>query len=148
VQLTGINQPPIEELVTSFGPIPKLNDAVDVGLLHALDIGAVDFLVNQDQGIHGRARRSTPPLAHRVLTVVDAVAWGVFQPMISRGILAGAIIMAASGPASTQSTPSPQSTQEAVFHQSQTQSRLSAWRAKAAISREKHRFGRFSAILV
>jgi len=64
VQLTGINQPPIEELVASFGPIPKLNDAVDVGLLHALDIGAVDFLVNQDQGIHGRARRSTPPLAH------------------------------------------------------------------------------------
>src|SRR3984893_1294672 len=81
-QLTGINQPPIEELVANFGPMPKPNDAVDVALLHALDIGAVDFLVSQDQGIHGRARRSTPPLADRVLTVVDAVAWlrTTFEP--------------------------------------------------------------------
>ena len=62
--------------------MPKPNDAVDVALLHALDIGAVDFLVSQDQGIHGRARRSTPPLADRVLTVVDAVAWlrTTFEP--------------------------------------------------------------------
>ena len=48
-----------------------------------------------------------------------------FQPMISRSdarfrcilILAGAIMMSASGPASVQFAPSPQSTQEAVFQQ-------------------------------
>jgi hypothetical protein len=28
-QLTGINQPPIEELVANFGPMPKPNDAVE-----------------------------------------------------------------------------------------------------------------------
>ena len=31
--------------------MPKPNDEVDVALLHALDINAVDFLVTQDQGI-------------------------------------------------------------------------------------------------
>jgi ribosomal protein S18 acetylase RimI-like enzyme len=65
-----------------FGPMPKPNDVVDVALLHALDIAAVDFLVTEDQGIHARARRATPPLADRVLTVVDAVAWlrASFEP--------------------------------------------------------------------
>jgi ribosomal protein S18 acetylase RimI-like enzyme len=62
--------------------MPKPNDNVDVALLHALDIEAVDFLATEDQGIHGRAKRATPPLADRVLTVVDAVAWlrASFEP--------------------------------------------------------------------
>ena len=53
----------------------KPNDEVDVALLHALDIGAVDFLVSQDQGIHSRARRREADLADRVLVVADALQW-------------------------------------------------------------------------
>jgi GNAT superfamily N-acetyltransferase len=81
-QLTKIKQPSTSELVARFGPMPKPNDAVDVAMLHALDIGVVDFLVSQDQGIHGRARRCTPPLSDRVLTVADVVAWlrTTFEP--------------------------------------------------------------------
>jgi predicted nucleic acid-binding protein len=81
-QLKNVRQPPRAKLEQRFGPMPKPNDLVDVALLHALDIGAVDFLVTEDQGIHGRARRATPPLADRVLTVVDAVAWlrASFEP--------------------------------------------------------------------
>ena len=55
--------------------MPRPNDEVDVALLHALDINAVDFLVTQDQGIHTRARRASPALGNRVLTVPDAVVW-------------------------------------------------------------------------
>ena len=55
--------------------MPKPNDEVDVALLHALDINAVDFLITQDPGIHTRARRASPALGNRVLTVSDAVAW-------------------------------------------------------------------------
>ena len=58
-----------------FGAMPKPNDEVDVALLHALDINAVDFLVTQDQGIHTRARRTSPALGNRILTVSDAVVW-------------------------------------------------------------------------
>jgi ribosomal protein S18 acetylase RimI-like enzyme len=81
-QLKNVKQPSRAKLEQQFGPMPKPNDVVDVALLHALDIGAVDFLVTEDQGIHGRARRATPPLADRVLTVVDAVAWlrASFEP--------------------------------------------------------------------
>jgi ribosomal protein S18 acetylase RimI-like enzyme len=81
-QLKNVRQPPRAKLEQQFGPMPKPNDVVDVALLHALDIGVVDFLVTEDQGIHGRARRATPPLADRVLTVVDAVAWvrASFEP--------------------------------------------------------------------
>lgn len=81
-QLKNVRQPSRSKLEQQFGPMPKPNDVVDVALLHALDIGAVDFLVTEDQGIHGRARRATPPLADRVLTVVDAVAWlrASFEP--------------------------------------------------------------------
>jgi hypothetical protein len=74
-QLKNVRQPSRATLEKQFGPMPKPNDVVDVALLHALHIGTVDFLVTEDQGIHGRARRTTPPLADRVLTVVDAVAW-------------------------------------------------------------------------
>lgn len=81
-QLKNVRQPSRATLEQRFGAMPKPNDLVDVALLHALDIGAVDFLVTEDQGIHGRARRATPPLADRVLTVVDAVAWlrASFEP--------------------------------------------------------------------
>jgi ribosomal protein S18 acetylase RimI-like enzyme len=81
-QLKNVRQPSRAKLEQQFGPMPKPNDVVDVALLYALDIGAVDFLVTEDQGIHGRARRATSPLADRVLTVVDAVAWlrASFEP--------------------------------------------------------------------
>ena len=80
--LKNVRQPSRANLEQRFGPMPKPNDVTDVALLHALDIGAVDFLVTEDQGIHTRARRPTPPLADRVLTVVDAVAWlrASFEP--------------------------------------------------------------------
>jgi ribosomal protein S18 acetylase RimI-like enzyme len=81
-QLKNVRQPSRAALEQRFGATPRPNDWLDVALLHALDIGAVDFLVTEDQGIHGRARRATPPLADRVLTVVDAVAWlrASFEP--------------------------------------------------------------------
>jgi ribosomal protein S18 acetylase RimI-like enzyme len=74
-QLQGIIQPPKAELEAKFGAMPKANDEVDVALLYALDINAVDFLVTQDQGIHARARRPSVALANRVLVVSDAVTW-------------------------------------------------------------------------
>jgi hypothetical protein len=82
-RLTRVSQPPRADLESRFGAMPKPNDEVDVALLHALDIGAVDFLVTQDQGIHSRARRSSPPLGDRVLTVPDALVWlrGAFEPL-------------------------------------------------------------------
>jgi rRNA-processing protein FCF1 len=81
-QLTNVKQPSSTELEAHFGPMPKPNDVVDIALLHALDIGVVDFLITQDQGIHARAKRCTPSLADRVLTVADAVAWlrAAFEP--------------------------------------------------------------------
>ncbi|MGY3137755.1 ribosomal protein S18 acetylase RimI-like enzyme [Bradyrhizobium sp. USDA 4501] len=73
--LNGIKSPPLDELAARFGTINKPNDEVDVALLHALDLGAVDFLVSQDQGIHTRARRKDVGLADRVLVVADALQW-------------------------------------------------------------------------
>jgi ribosomal protein S18 acetylase RimI-like enzyme len=80
--LKNVRQPARAKLEKKFGPMPKPNDVVDVALLHALDIGAVDFLVTEDQRIQSRARRTTASLADRVLTVVDAVAWlrASFEP--------------------------------------------------------------------
>jgi ribosomal protein S18 acetylase RimI-like enzyme len=73
--LSGIKPPARDELVARYGAINKENDEVDVALLYALDLGAVDFLVSQDQGIHGRARKRGPVLADRVLVVADALQW-------------------------------------------------------------------------
>lgn len=73
--LSGIKLPPHDELVARYGAINKANDEVDVALLYALELGAVDFLVSQDQGIHTRARRKEPGLADRVLVVADALQW-------------------------------------------------------------------------
>ena len=60
-------------LEEQFGPIRKHNDLVDATLLHALHIGAADFLVTQDRGLHERARRFSSELGRRVLHVADAV---------------------------------------------------------------------------
>ena len=73
--LKGVHQPSRDELCSRFGTINRRNDEVDVALLHALDLGVVDFLVTQDQGIHARARRASPPVSDRVLTVGDALNW-------------------------------------------------------------------------
>lgn len=65
----GLTEP---ELDAAFGPLKKPNDVVDATLLHALQIGVVDFLVSQDRGLHERAQRHSPDLARRVLFVGDA----------------------------------------------------------------------------
>jgi hypothetical protein len=65
-QLTKIKQPASADLVARFGPMAKANDAVDVALLHALDIGVVDFLVSQaGRNKADSANRCAPPSAFR-----------------------------------------------------------------------------------
>jgi len=56
-----------------FGLLSKPNDVVDATLLHALKIGAADFLVTQDRRLHDRARRHSAEIGRRVLYVADAV---------------------------------------------------------------------------
>ena len=46
-------------LEAKFGTVKRSNDEVDIALLRALDIKAIDFLVTQDQGIHERVKGST-----------------------------------------------------------------------------------------
>src|SRR5580698_129297 len=72
-----ISPSPSREQADSKAPTDHIpdNGQVDVALLHALDINAVDFLVTQDQGIHTRARRTSAALGNRILSVSDAVAW-------------------------------------------------------------------------
>lgn len=60
------------DLVSEFGLLKKPNDVVDATLLHALHISAVDFLVTQDKGLHGRAQKHSSDLGRRVLFVSDA----------------------------------------------------------------------------
>ena len=60
------------DLDAAYGPLKKPNDVVDATLLHALEIGASDFLVTQDKGLHERAQKRSPDLARRVLFVGDA----------------------------------------------------------------------------
>lgn len=60
-QLKNVSEPARAVLEQRFGPMPKPNDVVDVALLHALDIGAVDFLVTEDQGIHPCEARDAVP---------------------------------------------------------------------------------------
>lgn len=61
------------ELEAEFGALPRPNDVVDATLLHALRIGAADFLVSEDRLLHDRARRHSVELGRRVLYVADAV---------------------------------------------------------------------------
>ncbi len=63
-----------ERLQKIFGELAKPNDVVDATLLDALRIGAVDFLVTEDRGLHRRAENYAPELADRVLFVADATA--------------------------------------------------------------------------
>ena len=69
-------------LESEFGSLPKHNDVVDARLLHAIKIGAVDFLVTQDQGLHDRAQRYSADLSRRVLFVADAaqLLQSTFEP--------------------------------------------------------------------
>jgi ribosomal protein S18 acetylase RimI-like enzyme len=60
------------DLESEFGKLRKPNDVVDATLLHALMIGAVDFLVTQDKGLHERARLHSSEIARRVLFAADA----------------------------------------------------------------------------
>ena len=62
-----------DELESRFGPLQNPNDVVDATLLHALDIGASDFVVTEDTGLHRRARQHSPEISDRVLFVADAV---------------------------------------------------------------------------
>jgi len=55
------------DLEQEFGPLAKHNDVVDAQLLHAVKIGAADFLVTQDQGLHDRAQKHSADLSRRVL---------------------------------------------------------------------------------
>ncbi|WP_149541213.1 GNAT family N-acetyltransferase [Siccirubricoccus phaeus] len=61
------------DLEREFGPLAKENDIVDATILHAVQIGAADFLVTEDRRLHDRARRVSAELAGRVLFVADAV---------------------------------------------------------------------------
>jgi len=69
-KVRGLRQ---ETLEGEFGPLRTANDVVDATLLHATHIGAADFLVTQDRGLHDRARRHSAELGRRVLFVADAV---------------------------------------------------------------------------
>lgn len=72
-ELRGPKLPDKSTLETMFGPIRKANDEVDVALVYALHINAIDLLITEDQGIHDRVKLT--PLASRVLTVVDTLVW-------------------------------------------------------------------------
>ncbi|MES2676905.1 MAG: GNAT family N-acetyltransferase [Pseudomonadota bacterium] len=72
--LDGILLPDKTTLEKTYGPITKANDWVDVALLYTLhEVGAIDFLVTQDRGIHKRA--SQLDIADRVFYVEDALVW-------------------------------------------------------------------------
>ncbi len=61
------------DLAEAYGPLRNSNDRVDATLLHTLKIGAADFLVTEDNGLHDRAQKYSPELGERVLHVADAV---------------------------------------------------------------------------
>ncbi|MBX9661015.1 MAG: hypothetical protein K2X00_20855 [Nitrospiraceae bacterium] len=64
----------VAELESTYGKLAKPNDIVDATLLHALQIGVVDFLVTEDQALHARATRASASLGARLLYVADAVS--------------------------------------------------------------------------
>jgi ribosomal protein S18 acetylase RimI-like enzyme len=78
--LSGIPKPNQYALQKQYGRIARSNDEVDVALLHAVNIGAIDFLVTQDQGIQARVKDSA--LSKQVLSVDDALVWlrQTFEP--------------------------------------------------------------------
>lgn len=73
-ELKGIPVPNKPVLESIYGKISKPNDYVDVVLLYTLhDVGAVDFLVTQDRGVHKRANQLG--IANRIFRVEDALVW-------------------------------------------------------------------------
>ncbi|WP_282129115.1 GNAT family N-acetyltransferase [Roseobacter litoralis] len=68
-KVKGLKEATLEE---AFGRLRKHNDIVDATLLHALNIGAADFLVTEDQGLHDRAQKHSADLGNRVLFIADA----------------------------------------------------------------------------
>jgi len=73
-ELKDIPIPDKSSLESIYGEIKKPNDYVDVVLLHTLhEVGAIDFLVTQDRGIHKRAAQLN--ITNRVFTVEDALVW-------------------------------------------------------------------------
>lgn len=54
-----------------YGTIKNENDVVDTDLLHALTIGAAQYLISEDAGLHKRVKEG--PLADRVLYVTGAL---------------------------------------------------------------------------
>lgn len=79
-QLKGIKLPKVSNLEEEFGAVLKQNDKIDIALIHAVKINAVDFLVTQDQGLHNRTKFSV--LGKRIFEVYDALAWlrQTFEP--------------------------------------------------------------------
>ena len=71
--LSKVRNLTVKALEDEFGSLSKPNDVVDATLLHTLWIGAADFLVTEDVGLHRRARRHSADLGRRVLFVADAV---------------------------------------------------------------------------
>jgi hypothetical protein len=61
-----------QDLEGKFGHIRKPNDLVDATILHTVFLGAVDFLVTEDKGLHNRAGKISADLARRVLFISDA----------------------------------------------------------------------------
>ena len=78
-KVKGLNKPDLE---AAFGRIRKHNDQVDATLLHAVSIGAADFLITEDQGLHNRAQKHSADLGNRVLYIEDAMQWlaTTFEP--------------------------------------------------------------------
>ena len=73
-EISGIQEPGRDFLESKYGAISKSNDHIDVLLLYTLhDIGAVDFLVTQDRGLHKRAIQAG--ISDRVFNVEDALVW-------------------------------------------------------------------------
>jgi rRNA-processing protein FCF1 len=71
--LGGVHLPAKPVLEAAYGSIADDNELVDVENLHALAIGAVDFLITQDEGIHDRAKRAG--ISGQVLRVEEALSW-------------------------------------------------------------------------
>lgn len=72
--LDGIPIPSKKELESVYGAITKPNDYVDTVLLYTLhEVGAIDFLITQDIGLHKRAQRVN--ISERVFRVEDALVW-------------------------------------------------------------------------
>jgi ribosomal protein S18 acetylase RimI-like enzyme len=72
--LENIPIPEQGELERIYGKISKSNDYIDVVLLYTLhEVGAIDFLITQDRGLHKRAAKVG--IADRVFRVEDALVW-------------------------------------------------------------------------